>query len=182
MEPPLDMEPFGGVGAVLMGDFAQIPPVLSTSLMAGMPLTERAGDSSRCLALAGRQTFNEFEDVIRLQRIYRQQGVCPFKESTMRLRDSALSVDDYNLWKSHEINDVRPNLPCPWPGSDHLLEEALFCLVPENKPAGKVNGMRLAARSPLHSEPGSASSTGIVVRCEANHNKEGGDRRKQKTL
>ena len=38
--------------------------------------------------------------------------------------------------------------------------------------------MRLAARSPLHCEPGSASSTGIVVRCEARHNKDGGDHRK----
>ena len=50
--------------------------------------------------------------------------------------------------------------------------------MPENKPVGKVNGMRLAARCPLHSEPGSASSTGIVVRCEARHNKEGGAHRK----
>ena len=56
---------------MLMGDFAQIPPVLSTSLMAGMPIAERAGDSTRCLALAGRQTFNEFEDVIRFKRIHR---------------------------------------------------------------------------------------------------------------
>ena len=95
----------------------------------------------------------------------------------MRLRDSALSLDDYNLWKTHEVDDVDPVAACPWPGSDQLLEEALF-LVPENGPAGKVNGRRLAARSPLHSEPGSASSTGIVVRCEAKHNRGGGEHRK----
>ena len=89
----------------------------------------------------------------------------------------SISLDDYNLWKTHEVDDVGPDAACPWPGSNHFLQEALF-LVPENKPAGKVNGMRLAARSPLHCEPGSASSTGIVVRCEAKHNKEGGAHRK----
>ena len=42
---------------LLMGDFAQIPPALSTSLMAGVPIVESSGDRARCLALAGRQTF-----------------------------------------------------------------------------------------------------------------------------
>jgi hypothetical protein len=130
---------------LLMGDFAQIPPVLSTSLMAGMPLVERSGDSGRCLALAGRQTFNDFQDVVRLRRTHRQKGVCPFKESTMRLRDSALSLDDYNLWKTHEVDDVDPVAACPWPGSDQLLEEALF-LVPENGPVGSMEGVWLHGR------------------------------------
>ena len=35
--PPVDMGPFGGAGVLLMGDFAQLPPVLRTSLMASMP-------------------------------------------------------------------------------------------------------------------------------------------------
>ena len=95
----------------------------------------------------------------------------------MRLRDSALTLEDYSLWKTHELEDVDPTTTCPWPGSGRLLEEALF-LVPENMPAGRVNGQRLAARSPLHSEPGAASSTGVVVRCEARHNKPGGDHRR----
>ena len=175
--PPANMGPFGGIGVVLMGDFAQIPPVLNTSLMAGMPLVESSGDIGRCLALAGRQTFNDLQDVIRLKRIHRQKGVCPFKTSTMRLRDFAHSLDDYSLWKTHELDDVDPAAECSWLGSGKLLEEALF-LVPENMPAGKVNGKRLAARAPLQSEPGFASSTGVVVRCEARHNKGGGDHRR----
>ena len=36
-EPPLDMGPFGGIGVVLMGDLAQLPTVLATSLLLGMP-------------------------------------------------------------------------------------------------------------------------------------------------
>ena len=116
---------------LLMGDFAQIPPALSTSLMAGMPIVESSGDRARCLALAGRQTFNEFLDVIRLRRIHRQQGVCLFKETTMRLRDAALSVEDYNLWKSHELENVDPTSVCSWDDSNQLLEDALF-LAPEN--------------------------------------------------
>ena len=67
-----------------------------------------------------------------------------------------MSIDDDNLWKTHEVDDVEPVAVCPWPGSDQLPEEALF-LVPENMPAGKVNGKRLVARSPLHSELGSVA-------------------------
>ena len=162
---------------LLMGDFAQIPPALSTSLMAGMPIVESSGDRARCLALAGRQTFNEFLGVIRLRRIHRQQGACLFKETTMRLRDAALSVEDYNLWKSHELENVGPTSECSWDDSNHLLEDALF-LVPENMLPGKINGQRLAAASPLHNEPGSASSTGVVVRVEARHNKTGCEHRR----
>ena len=73
-EPPDDLGPFGSIDVLLMGDFAQIPRALSTSLLAGMPIVESSGDRARCLALAGRHTFNEFQDVIRPRRIHLQQG------------------------------------------------------------------------------------------------------------
>ena len=95
--PPDDMAPFGGVGVVLMGDFAQLPPVLASSVLPGMPLIERSGPVARATALAGRQTCAQFEDVIRLRRIHRQKGVDAFKESTMRLRDAAFTKGDYEL-------------------------------------------------------------------------------------
>ena len=42
---------------VLMGDFAQLPPVLATSVLPGMSMTESRGAVVRAMALAGRQTF-----------------------------------------------------------------------------------------------------------------------------
>ena len=82
------------MGVVLMGDFAQLPPVLAISVLPGMPMTEGRGAVSRAMALAGRQTFAGFEDVIRLRRIHRQKGVDAFKESTTRLRDAAITHED----------------------------------------------------------------------------------------
>ena len=64
--------------------------------------------------------------------------MCSFKESTMRLRDSALSLDAYSLWKIQELDDVDVAATCNGPGSGQLVVGALF-LVPENMPAGKVS-------------------------------------------
>ena len=124
------------------------------------------------MALAGRQTFAGFEDVIRLRRIHRQQGVDAFKESTMRLRDAAITHEDYELWKTHEVDVLHESVPgsaspCSWKGGEALHREALV-LVPENAAAGKVNGKQLAARAPLHVAERLASAEGIV-RIEARH-------------
>ena len=157
-----------------MGDFAQLPPVLATSLLPGMPLIERSGPVARVMALAGRQTFAQFEDVIRLRRIRRQTGVDAFKESTMRLRDVAITKEDHELWKTHELDTLLGSgpgsaSPCPWQGGETLISEAVI-LVPENAAAGKINGEQLAGRALVHGSPGSASATGVVVRVEAGHN------------
>ena len=171
--PPEEMAPFGGIGVVLMGDFAQLPPVLATSLLPNMPMSEAGGAVARAVALAGRQTFAGFQDIIRLRRIHRQKGVDMFKESTMRLRDAAITKEDYDLWKTHEVDVLDESgpdssSPCAWEGGESLLRDALV-LVPENAASGKVNGKQLAARAPLHGEARPASAAGVVVRIEARH-------------
>ena len=59
-------------------------------------------------------------------------------------------------------------------GGEQLLRKAAG-LAPENALAGKINGNKLAARAPLHGEPGSASSGHAVVRCEARHSQGRGE-------
>ena len=162
---------------LLMGDFAQLPPVVSTSFMTGMPVIESGGAAARSMALAGRQVFHNFEGVIRMRRIYRQKGVDAFKDSTMRLRDSSITIEDYDLWTTHEIDDVSLDAACPWPGGQHLLSEVVV-LAPENALAGKINGKQLAARASPHGEPSSASSGHAVVRCEARRSQGRGETRK----
>ena len=101
--PPDDEDGFGGIGVVCMGDFAQLPPVLATLLLSGGPILDAKNSGLRTFALAGRQRFKDFSDVIRLRRIHRIQGADPYKETTMRLRDAAITLEDYNLWKKHEV-------------------------------------------------------------------------------
>ena len=190
---PDSLNGFGGVGVLLIGDFAQLPPVRSSSLLAGASIDDPKTGGMRALALTGRQTFQTFEHVVRLRRIHRLLGADPFKESTLRLRDAAITVDDYSLWKEHEIASLEGDgNERAWPGGEDLLRTALV-LVADNAQAGRINGKRLAEGAPLCAQPtpcpqkpgatgspqmpGAASIHGVVVRCAARHNSDRGHAR-----
>ena len=116
--------------------------------------------------------------MIRFRVIYRQQEADPYKDSTMRLRDAAITREDYELWKSHEAESLDDPSAISWPGSEGLVEKGLY-LVTDNAQTGRINGQRLADAAPLWSMPPvSDSATGVVVRCEAVHNNPRGVRRK----
>ena len=92
--PPDSLGGFGGIGVLLIGDVAQLPPVLSSSLLAEAPLQDGKSVGLRSLALAGRETFHTFKQVVRLRRVHRLPGVDRYKESTQRVRDAVMTVED----------------------------------------------------------------------------------------
>ena len=92
----------------------------------------------------------------------------------MRLRDAAITLEDYELWKEHELDSIDPAQSAPWEGGEKLLATGLT-LVATNKQAGTVNGCRLASAAPILNPRmplaalDSLSAGQVVVRCEARH-------------
>ena len=131
------LEPaFGACGVVFSGDFAHLPPIGKKSLIHdGAP--ERCSAASR-LGHAGRRFFKKITACVRLRVVYRQGEPCPFKESTLRLRDCAMTLADYDLWASRDV--MRKDI-CD-PGLVESSDEFLW-LSAENANSGERNGNKL---------------------------------------
>ena len=150
-----------------MTDFAQLPPVLATSLLPHAFVQEPRASDLRGRALQGRLLFQQSFDVVRLRRIHRQKGVDPFKESTICLRDAAITEADHQLWQEHTLSG--PDAKPAWEGAEDWLERGLV-LVAENEMAGRFNGLRLRERAPPITEPVPVALESVVVKCYATHN------------
>ena len=141
---PSSGAPFGGLAIVAAGDFAQFPPIGETSLVA--EASEKWADSRRYGNL-GRRLFGDFKTVFKLRRIYRQKGASAFKDSTLRLRDGAMSLADHALWATRDL--ANPCAPAP------LLDRAgrFVALCAENATAGARNGRRAGVLARGSAEP-----------------------------
>ena len=127
---------FGGVGVVLVGDFGQLPPIGDVALIAPVKAQSR-------FAAGGQERFRDFTEIVRLRRVYRQAGASAFKDSTLRLRDGAMTLADHELWRSHDLGD---GLRAPIGAAAEIrksLEENALWLVTENGLAGSRNGEKL---------------------------------------
>ena len=84
----------GGIGVLLFGDFAQLPPVADSPLYSSkIP--------NKPLAIAGRDVYFSFNQSITLQHIFHQQGDDPisqhFRDLLLRQRTYSITQEDYNL-------------------------------------------------------------------------------------
>ena len=87
-------EVMGGIGVLLFGDFAQLPPVGDTPLYSSkIPL--------KPFQIAGRDVYLSFDKSITLQHIFRQQGDDPvsqqFRDLLLRQRTYSITQGDYDL-------------------------------------------------------------------------------------
>ena len=84
----------GGVGVLLFGDFAQLPPVGDSPLYSSKA-------PKKPLQIAGRETYLSFNQSITLQQIFHQQGDDPvsqqFCDLLLRQRTYSITQEDYNL-------------------------------------------------------------------------------------
>lgn len=96
-------EVMGGVGVLLFGDFAQLPPVGDSPLYSSkIP--------RKPLHIAGKETYLSFNQSITLQQIFRQQGDDPvsqqFRDLLLRQRTYSITQEDYNLLSTRFSNNV----------------------------------------------------------------------------
>jgi len=87
-------EVMGGVGVLLFGDFAQLPPVGDSPLYSSKA-------PQKPLQISGREAYLSFNQSITLQQIFRQQGDDPvsqqFRDLLLRQRTYSITQEDFDL-------------------------------------------------------------------------------------
>ena len=95
--------PFGGLNIILVGDIAQLPPVLDKPLYHKKPISEAE--------LQGSYMYNMFDTVVQLtvnQRCH-ESGQESFRQLLLRLRNGNSTIDDWKLLLSCSVTRVKEN-------------------------------------------------------------------------
>jgi len=92
-------EILGGLPAIILGDFAQLPPIGDSPLYS----TKTSGKKA-ALTAEGQRVYNAFTQSITLSRIFRQEGDDPaqirFRDALLQLRTYSTNDEDYELFQT----------------------------------------------------------------------------------
>jgi ATP-dependent DNA helicase PIF1 len=96
-------EPFGGVSMIIMGDFAQLPPVGDRALF--------ADDYLKGFQSHGRLLYYAFDKVISFNEIMRQTGPEQeqFRQILSKVSNGKFTLQDWNVLRSQALVDMEPS-------------------------------------------------------------------------
>ena len=99
--------PFGGISVILVGDIAQLPPVIDKPLYHKNPLNQ--------LEIAGFAVYNLFNLVIELKVNQRSTGSSEsqqsFRRALLNVRNGTSDITDWNLFLSRTVSNNNPITP-----------------------------------------------------------------------
>ena len=118
--------PFGGVAIILMGDFAQLPPVLDTPMYSPPEKVRKTFVLTTALSL-----FKLFEKTVVLDQIMRQQGddQKDFRDLLSKLSEGKFGKKDWEKLKERDLNG--PNFS-PEQKQEFLLSATMICAYNED--------------------------------------------------
>ena len=134
LKPSKGNMPFGGISIVLMGDFAQLPPVCAR------PLYYTETKNLTHYQTLGKALFQLFEKTLILNEVMRQKGNYQLIETFDKLSNGTLKVEDWELFAKRELNSDNFTIA---ERQDFINNGILLCAY--NRDLIQYNKLRLAA-------------------------------------
>jgi ATP-dependent DNA helicase PIF1 len=115
-------ETLGGIPALFLGDFAQLPPIGDTPLFSNK---DYAGSDHASLLQQGKAVYSLLTKSVTLTQIFCQQGddadqvnLC---QALLRLRTHATAEEDYQSFQRHMWNNLSAEEQTSFQNALHLL-------------------------------------------------------------
>eukprot|EP00899_Mesostigma_viride_P028654 jgi/Mesvir1/8974/Mv25463-RA.1 len=110
--------PFGGVSVILVGDDGQLPPV------GDMPLYSKSVGRRAQEAIEGVTAYQQFKDVVELDRVERQDGDSPFLQVLLRIRDGDIQMADWEWLKTRQLQTLPAHEQAAFASATRLMAKA----------------------------------------------------------